>query len=229
MKKMLMSVLIVVVLLGLAGCAQPVAGEIIRSEKQRVTSPNVSEAELATQADGNSVFAFDLYHAVLEKEDIDNLFYSPYSISLALAMTYAGARGETAQQMADTLHFILPDDELHPAFNKLDMELASRGEGAAGKDGEEFRLNIVNAIWGQRDYPFITEFLDVLAENYGAGLRTLDFYTDPEGSRQIINQWVSRETEERIKDLLAKGDIVPDTVLVLTNAIYFNGALVVSV
>jgi len=224
MKKMLMSVLIVVVLLGLAGCAQPVAGEMVRSEKQRVTSPDVSEAELATQADGNSVFAFDLYHAVLEKEDIGNFFYSPYSISLALAMTYAGARGETAQQMVDTLHFILPDDKLHPVFNKLDMELASRGEGAAGKDGEEFRLNIVNAIWGQRDYPFLTEFLDVLAENYGAGLRTLDFYTDPEGSRQIINQWVSRETEERIKDLLAKGDIVPDTVLVLTNAIYFNGA-----
>ena len=224
MKKMLMSILIVVVLLGWAGCAQPVAGEMVRSEKQRVTSPDVSEAELATQADGNSVFAFDLYHAVLEKEDIGNFFYSPYSISLALAMTYAGARGETAQQMVDTLHFILPDDKLHPVFNKLDMELASRGEGAAGKDGEEFRLNIVNAIWGQRDYPFITEFLDVLAENYGAGLRTLDFYTDPEGSRQIINQWVSRETEERIKDLLAKGDIVPDTVLVLTNAIYFNGA-----
>jgi len=179
MKKMLMFVLIVVVLLGLAGCAQPVAGEMVRSEKQRVTSPDVSEAELATQADGNSVFAFDLYHAVLEKEDIGNFFYSPYSISLALAMTYAGARGETAQQMIDTLHFILPDDKLHPVFNKLDMELASRGEGAAGKDGEEFRLNIVNAIWGQRDYPFLTEFLDVLAENYGAGLRTLDFCGGP--------------------------------------------------
>jgi len=224
MKKLFVSVLMVFVLLGLAACAQPVSGEVIRSEKQRVTSPDVNEAELATLVDGNSAFALDLYHAVLEKEDVDNFFYSPYSISLALAMTYAGARGETAQQMADTLHFVLPDDKLHPAFNKLDMELASRGEGAAGKDGEEFRLNIVNAIWGQKDYPFLTKFLDILAENYGAGLRILDFYSDPEGSRQIINQWVSRETEERIKDLLAKGDIVQDTVLVLTNAIYFNGA-----
>jgi len=224
MKKLFVSVLMVFVLLGLAACAQPVSGEVIRSEKERVTSPDVNEAELATLVDGNSAFALDLYHAVLEKEDVDNFFYSPYSISLALAMTYAGARGETAHQMADTLHFVLPDDKLHPAFNKLDMELASRGEGAAGKDGEEFRLNIVNAIWGQKDYPFLTKFLDILAENYGAGLRILDFYSDPEGSRQIINQWVSRETEERIKDLLAKGDIVQDTVLVLTNAIYFNGA-----
>ena len=224
MKKLFVSVLMVFVLLVLAACAQPVSGEVIRSEKQRVTSPYMNEAELATLVDGNSAFALDLYHAVLEKEDVDNFFYSPYSISLALAMTYAGARGETAQQMADTLHFVLPDDKLHPAFNKLDMELASRGEGAAGKDSEEFRLNIVNAIWGCKDYPFLTEFLDTLAENYGAGLRTLDFYNETERSRQIINKWVSEQTEERIKDLLAKGDIVQDTVLVLTNAIYFNGA-----
>jgi len=224
MKKVLMAVLMVITILALAGCAQPVAGEIVRSDKERVTSPNVNEVELVTLADGNNAFAFDLYHAVLENKDIDNFFYSPYSISLALAMTYSGARGETAQQMSDTLHFLLPDEKLHQAFNKLDMELASRGEGAAGKDGEEFRLNIVNAIWGKQDYPFLTGFLDNLAENYGAGLRTLGFASDPEGSRQTINQWVSKETEERIKDLLQKGDITPSTVLVLTNAIYFNAA-----
>jgi len=226
MKKMFMPVLILVVLLGLAAsaCAQPVAGDVVKSDKQRTTSPDVSQGELATLVEGNSAFAFDLYHAVLENEDVDNFFYSPYSISLALAMTYAGARGETAQQMADTIHFLLSQQRLHPAFNSLDIELSQRGEGAKGKDDEGFRLNVVNAIWGQKEYPFLTAFLDTLAENYGAGLRTLDFYSDPEGSRQIINQWVSEQTEERIKDLLAKGDIVPDTILVLTNAIYFNAA-----
>jgi serpin B len=224
MKKTILILLMSAILFGLLGCGQAVSSQILQSDTLRDTSPAVDKTELAKQADGNSAFAFDLYHALLEKEEVGNFFYSPYSISLALAMTYAGARGETAKQMTNTLHFVLPDGKLHPAFNKLDMELASRGESASGKDGEEFRLNIINAIWGQKDYPFLTEFLDILAENYGAGLRTLDFYSDTEGSRQIINEWVSKETEERIKDLLAKGDIVSDTVLVLTNAIYFNGA-----
>ena len=159
----------------------------------------------------------------LEKKE-GNLFYSPYSISLALAMTYAGARGETAEQMADTLKFLLEQERLHPAFNWLDAELASRGEGAQGKDGEGFRLNIVNAIWGQKDYSFLSTFLDILAENYGAGLRILDFITETEASRLAINQWVSNQTEERIKDLIPEGAIDALTRLVLTNAIYFNAA-----
>jgi len=207
---------------GLIACAQPVYGEVIQSEKQRVTSPDVNESDLATLVSGNNAFAFDVYQ-VLREED-GNLFYSPYSISLALAMTYAGARGETAQQMADTLHFILPQDRLHPAFNGLDIELARRGEGAKGKDGEGFRLNIVNAIWGQKDYEFLSEFLDLLAENYGAGLRILDFVSAPEESRITINNWVSDQTEGRIEDLIPQGLIDALTRLVLTNAIYFNAA-----
>ncbi|MCK4843975.1 MAG: serpin family protein, partial [Dehalococcoidia bacterium] len=167
-------------------------------------------------------FAFELYQAIREEEG--NLFYSPYSISVALAMTYAGANGETAQQMADTLKFMLEQDRLHPAFNWLDAELAKRGEGAEGKDGEGFRLNIVNAIWGQKDYEFLTDFLDVLAENYGAGLRILDFITETEKSRLTINDWVSDQTEGRIEDLIPQGAIDALTRLVLTNAIYFNAA-----
>ena len=132
-----------------------------------------AENEQALLVEGNSAFAFELYQALRESEG--NLFYSPHSISLALAMTYAGARGQTAEQMAATLQFLLEQERLHPAFNWLDVELAQRGEGAEGKDGEGFRLNIVNAIWGQKDYSFMPAFLDVLAENYGAGLRTLDF------------------------------------------------------
>jgi len=202
--------------------AQPVAGEVLESDEERITSPDVSTSEQASLVEGNSAFAFDLYQAL--KEEGGNLFYSPYSISLALAMTYAGARGETAQQMADTLQFLLEQDRLHPAFNWLDAELAKRGEGAAGKDGEGFRLNIVNAIWGQKDYEFLTEFLDVLAENYGAGLRILDFITETEKSRLTINKWVYDQTEKRIEDLIPQGAIGQLTRLVLTNAIYFNAA-----
>jgi serpin B len=113
---------------------------------------------------------------------------------------------------------------LHPAFNGLDIELSKRGEGAEGKDEEGFRLNIVNAIWGQQDYRFLPEFLDVLAENYGAGLRVLDFVNSPEESRITINDWVSEQTEGRIEDLIPEGVIDTLTRLVLTNAIYFNAA-----
>ena len=218
----LIAILIVVLLLPLAACAQPAPGELLKSDKERITSPAVNKSEQALLVEGNSAFAFELYQAVKGKEG--NIFYSPYSISVALAMTYAGARGETAQQMADTLHFLLDQDRLHPAFNWLDEELASRGEGARGKDGEGFRLNIVNAIWGQKGYEFLTEFLDVLAENYGAGLRILDFVNQTEECRLAINDWVSDQTEGRIKDLIPEDVITVATRHVLTNAIYFNAA-----
>jgi serpin B len=224
MNKKLIAVLVIVVvlLLPLIACGQPAPGELLKSDKHRIRSPDVSTSEQALLVEGNSAFAFELYQALKGKEG--NIFYSPYSISLALAMTYAGARGETAQQMADTLHLLLDQDRLHPAFNWLDAELASRGEGAQGKDGEGFRLNIVNAMWGQKDYEFLTDFLDVLAENYGAGLRILDFTTETEGSRLAINKWVSDQTEGRIKDLIPAGVINELTHFVLTNAIYFNAA-----
>lgn len=214
--------MLVVVPLCLTSCVQAVAGEIVQSEKPRVTSPEVTETDLKPLVEGNSAFAFNLYQALREEDG--NLFYSPYSISLALAMTYAGARGETEQQMADALHFTLSQNRLHPAFNSLDIELGKRGEGAEGKDDEGFRLHIVNAIWGQKGYHFLPTFLDVLAENYGAGLRPLDFASAPEESRLIINNWVSDQTEGRIEDLIPQGLIDILTRLVLTNAIYFNAA-----
>ena len=204
--------------------AQPdlVLVQELRSEKERVTSPDLGPADMNDLVAGNSAFAFDLYQALREEDD--NLFYSPYSISLALAMTYAGARGETEQQMANTLHFILSQDRLHSAFNGLDLELAGRGEGAKGTDEEGFRLNIVNALWGQEDFEFLSEFLDLVAENYGAGLNLLDFVNAAEDSRIIINDWVSEQTEGKIEDLIQPGVIDRLTRLVLTNAIFFNAA-----
>ena len=196
--------------------------ELVRSDKSRDESPDATTGELAELVDGNSAFAFDLYHALRETSD-GNLFYSPYSISLALAMTYGGARGETERQMADTLHYLLPQDRLHTSFNTLDLNLASMAD-APEEEGDAFTLNTVNAVWGQHDYEFLAPFLDVLAENYGAGVRPVDFKDKDarEESRLTINGWVADQTEDRIKDLVPPDSFNARTRLVLTNAIYFN-------
>ena len=151
--------------------------DVVRSTDERAALPTKG-ADLADLFNGNSVFALELYKT-LAPEDA-NLFFSPYSISLARAMTYAGARGETERQMEGTLHFLLPQDRLHPAFEDLGLRLASRGGETLSKDNEGFQLNIANAVWGQRDYEFLEAFLDVLAENYGAGVRPVDFVGAPE-------------------------------------------------
>ena len=201
-------------------CAGPVAqASEAKSNLDRETSPDVSSGDLDELAKGNQEFAFDLYQILSKQEG--NIFFSPYSISLALAMTYAGAMGETEREMAETLHFTLSQERLHEALNALDILLESRSEGVTEEE-EGFRLNIANAIWGQEGYEFLSEFLDVLAQNYGAGLRLLDYVGDPEGSRQTINDWVSDQTEDKIKDLIPPGVIDAMTRLVLANAIYFK-------
>ena len=140
-------------------------------------------------------------------------------------MTYVGARGETERQMADTLHFLLPQDTLHPAFNTLYLDLDSRSGGKKDKDPAAFRLNIANALWGRQDYRFLDEFTTVVGENYGAGVTPADFVGQPEESRLRINDWVANETEGRIVDLVPPEKFERDPpALVLTNAIYFNAA-----
>ena len=205
----------------------PTAVEELRSNKGRSVSA-VGAADLDELVRGNNAFAFDLYRVLSDGEG--NLFYSPFSISQALAMTSAGARGETQRQMADTLHHRLPQSSLHPAFNVLDRTLASRGQAPGGtrnNDGEAgqyFRLNIANAVWGQHGYHFLPDFLDALAENYGAGMMVSDFAGAPDESRVRINDWVTEETEGKVKDLLPPGSVDRSTRLVLTNAIYFNAS-----
>ena len=170
----------------------------------------------------NSAFAFDLYQKLLPQEG--NLLFSPYSVSQALAMTYAGAEGATKEQMAGALHFGLADDKLHPAFHALDAELMSRGKNAKGMAGQPFALHIANAIWGQQSFDFLESFTRTLNANYGAGLHQLDFQTDPDAARKMINDWVAEKTEDKIKELFDQGSLGADTRLVLTNAIYFNAA-----
>jgi serpin B len=201
----------------LATPAQDAAG----SDVERNIKPEVKAGDLEELVQGNSAFAFDLYQVLKDEQD-GNLFYSPYSISMALAMTYAGARSETERQMAEALQFSLSQERLHPAFNGLDLVLSSRGEGAEGKDEGGFRLNIANALWAQQGYEFLQSFLDTLAENYDSGLQWVDFENAPEEARVTINDWISEQTEGRIEDLIPAGAIDSLTRLVLTNAIYFN-------
>ncbi len=191
----------------------------------QVMASIVSDADLKALVEGNNIFAFDLYRLLVEgAERPKNFFYSPYSLSLALAMTYLGARGETAREMAEALHFTLPQARLHSAFSALDLALARRGVSREGQDDEAFRLHIANAIWAQCGYAFLQPFLDGLAQNYGAGLRLLDFKAAPEEARVTINAWVSEQTEGKIMDLISQGAIDALTCLVLTNAIYFKAA-----
>lgn len=206
----------------LIGCAPAASADVLQSDLPRETPDPPPANDLQTLVDGNNAFAFALYRQAVSGDD--NVFFSPYSISLALAMAYAGAEGDTEAEMGDALRYHLSQDRLHPAFNYLDQQLATRGQDARGKDEDGFRLNVVNAAWGQEGYPFLSEYLDVLARNYGAGLRILDFVGNPEGSRNTINDWVEEQTEERIQDLIPQGAIDELTRLVLTNAVYFNAA-----
>lgn len=212
MKKIAAGLMALVILTGLLGCQKTV------NEGKTSTEVEMTDAEILSK--GNGEFALDVYQHL--KVNDGNLFYSPYSISSALAMTYMGARGNTEQQMTETLHFKLSQEELHPAFTTLSQTLASRGDNAAAQDNKGFILRNVNALWGQKDFPFKSEFLKGLEDSYQAGLKTMDFVQEPEESRITINDWVSQQTEEKIKDLIPPGGVNPLTRLVLTNAIYFK-------
>jgi len=177
--------------------------------------------DMKTVVGGNTEFAFDLYAKLKDdpdiKEDGGNLFFSPYSISTALAMTWAGARGLTEKQMAEVLHFTLPQAQLHKAFGSLEKQLNEAGEEGG------YELSVANALWGQAGYNFLEEFLELTERSYGAGLREVDFAKKTEEARLIINSWVEEKTQEKIKDLIKPGVLDRFTQLVLTNAIYFKG------
>ena len=166
--------------------------------------------------EGNNQFAIDLYHR-LAAGSSGNVFVSPESISLALAMTYAGARGQTAEQMAKTLHFTQSPDQLNASF------AAILQQWNAGGEKRPYQLSIANRLWAQQGYTFLEPFLKVTRDDFGAELGTVDFVHQSESARQSINAWVEKQTHDKIKDLLASGTVNADTRLVLTNAIYFKG------
>ncbi|MDD4253480.1 MAG: serpin family protein, partial [Methanoculleus horonobensis] len=166
---------------------------------------------------GNNRFAADLYRQLASDPEYagKNIFFSPYSISSVLAITYEGARGTTADEIRSVLH--LPENETPPR------------EGYAGLDAalnhgdQNYTLRTANALWAEETYPFLPEYVDTAARRYGANVTNLDFVNDSEASRQTINRWVEEKTEDKIRDLLPAGSIDPLTRLVITNAIYFKG------
>ncbi len=191
-------------------------------------------------AEGNNQFALQLYQKLRDEQG--NLFLSPYSISTALAMTYAGAQGDTQEQMARVLCFPhvaqppsageprttpegggatggkpLTQEELAQVFGKTIKDLNARG------GGDKYELRIANALWGQRDYKFLPAFVGLVEEQYGGALQNVDFVVAAEPVRQTINAWVAKQTNDKIKDLIAPGVLDAMTRLVLTNAVYFKG------
>lgn len=164
---------------------------------------------------GNTTFACDLYGKLKSQEG--NLFLSPYSISTALAMTYGGAHGVTATQMAETLHFTLPQAEMHPAFAALQADLD------AVQEKGKVKLAVANSLWPQKESTFLPDYLELCKKHYGTSITPVDFKGNTEGARKTINSWVEDKTNQKIQNLFKPGVLVPLTRLVLVNAIYFKG------
>jgi serpin B len=180
------------------------------------SSTDGSAPEPSLFALDNTRFAFDLYHALTQNDATPNLLFAPYSISLALAMTYAGAGGQTARQMESVLHYELPPARLHEAFKATDLALASR-------NGQGLTLTLADSLWTEQSTTLLQSFANTLTNDYGAGPHAVDFIGAPDASRMAINQWISSQTAQQIPNLLPPGSVTTDTRVVVTNAIYFDG------
>jgi serpin B len=208
---------------------------IARSNLDRDPASSVSTDTVAAVVDADNAFAFDLYGKVRATAAADNAVMSPLSVSLALGMTWAGARNQTADEMAKTLHFDAPGLDAHAGHNALSQVLESRAADAlaaaqqkaqdahaAEPSPDDFRLHIVNSVWGDGSYTWEQPFLDILARNYGTGVYLADFIHQFEAERLRINAWVSTETKDKIKDLLPSGSIDDSTRMVLVNALHLK-------
>ncbi|MCA9912491.1 MAG: serpin family protein [Anaerolineae bacterium] len=176
---------------------------------------------MVTLAEGNTAFAFDLYQQVRAEDG--NFFYSPYSISQAVALVYAGAQGATAQQIADTMHFTLPLDQLGSSFGDVNAALQSYADSLPTEyQDAAFQLTIANSLWGQRGYPFADAYLNILSDSFSSELRSVDYQSAADAARQEINAWVAENTNNKIPSVIPEGVLSEQTRLVLANAIYFN-------
>jgi len=212
-KKTLLIGLIIVLLAGTA-----IAGVMFLYPYEPTQPPPAEEIGSTPQGvqdvvEANNEFAFDLY-SELDKSENGNIFYSPYSISAALAMTYEGAKGQTANEMKSVFHF--PESNiLRPNFAKIYNNI---NEGA-----DDYELRTGNALWVQQDYPLLEDYTARVEKYYGGKATNVDFIEETENSRQTINSFIEEQTNNKIKDLIPAGFLDAMTRLVLTNAIYFKG------
>ena len=198
--------LLVAAILTLLAAPKIVAAQ--NAPPQPASIPDQAEA-----VKGSNAFAIDLYRQL--RAQPGNLFFSPESISTAFAMTYAGARGQTATEMQNVFHFTLPPDRLHPAMGALLSAMNAQHKG--------YELRVADGLWAQQDAQFLPSYLKLTKDDYGAGFHRVDFKTSPEAVRAAINQWVEKQTNDKIQNLIGPGVLTPATRLVLTNAIYFKG------
>jgi len=189
-------------------------GEALKNNNEAVEPQETVTVDVTEIVEGSNQFALDLYGQLRSEEG--NLFFSPTSISTALAMTYAGADGETKAEMARTLHLPTPDDGVHDGMETL------QGFWTTPDKETGIRMNLANRLWGQKSYEFLPAFLQVTRDKYGAELARLDF-AQGEEARETINAWVEEQTGNKITDLIPVGAITSDIKLVLTNAVYFHG------
>ena len=173
------------------------------------------DAEVDSVIKGNTEFALNLYEKLKGKKG--NLFFSPYSISTALAMTYGGARGKTATQMAKTLCFKLDQAQLHPAFAKMEHNINRTSEKRS------IMIWVANSIWPQDKYQFLGNYTKMLENNYRVIITPVNYKGDLKKVRKQINAWVEKRTNEKIKNLILPGHLSKLTRLTLVNAIYFKG------
>jgi serpin B len=181
--------------------------------QSRQLSPAVDGRDLTNLVAGNTAFALALFAVLREASPTGNVALGPYSISQALAMLYAGARGETATAMTEALRFGTDMGTFHPTFNGLDLELLSRNS--------DILLRNANQAWVRTGVEPNPQYLDVLTESYGAPLAAIDF-RDPESARATVNDWVAEVTEDKIPTLFPAGTIDGNTVMLLTNAMYMD-------
>ncbi len=175
---------------------------------------NKNEFDLEAVVQGNTTFALALYRSLQRLKG--NFVFSPHGISSALAMTFAGAEGETARQMARVLHFSLKQNRLHAAFSAVQQEISDSSQSG------ETVLKTANALRFQKGLTLGKKFRSLIQKRYAASFASLDFRSS-EAARQEINAWVKQATQDKIKDLIPEGAIDARTRLVLLNAIYFKG------
>jgi len=181
---------------------------LITTEEEEPAKSDISVADCINE------FGVALYKTLIAGEN-GNILFSPLSIEYALGMVYAGARGSTKEQMRKALCFTLADEKLHQGFAELKKGVVTQKEGLS--------FFMANALWGQKDYPFKKGFISLMQKHYDAGLRFADFKKEPATARKSINDWVAKETQDKIKELLPEGAVHRLTRLVLTNALFFKG------